>query len=62
GAGPGCDGQVLVFHDILGFNPDFKPKFVKQYFDFYGQASKALKSFRDDVVKGAFPGDEHSFK
>jgi len=61
GAGPHCDGQVLVFNDILGFDPSFTPKFLKRYLNFHDLAAKALGEFRDDVRGGAYPADEHSY-
>jgi 3-methyl-2-oxobutanoate hydroxymethyltransferase len=61
GAGPHTNGQVLVFHDLLGFSPEFSPKFLKRYMDFHEQALAALKSFREDVEKGAYPDKEHSY-
>jgi 3-methyl-2-oxobutanoate hydroxymethyltransferase len=56
GAGPHCDGQVLVFHDLLGFNPT-APKFVRQYADLGGQATAAMAAFAADVRAGDFPSD-----
>ena len=61
GAGPHCDGQVLVFYDLLGFSPDFSPKFLKRYFEFDAGAMAALKQFKSDVEGGKFPGKEHSY-
>lgn len=61
GAGRHTDGQVLVLHDLLGFNPDFKPKFLKQYANFYDVTKKALADYHHDVQAGEFPGDEHAF-
>lgn len=61
-SGAGCTGQVLVIHDVLGFNPDFRPKFVKPYMDFFGQASRAVGQFASEVRSGAFPGPEHHFE
>jgi 3-methyl-2-oxobutanoate hydroxymethyltransferase len=61
GAGPQTSGQVLVFHDMLGFDPNFNPKFLKRYMDFHGQALDALKHYKQDVENGQFPGDEHSY-
>jgi 3-methyl-2-oxobutanoate hydroxymethyltransferase len=61
GAGPHCDGQVLVFYDLLGFSPDFSPKFLKRYFDFDSGALAALKRYNSDVESGGFPGKEHSY-
>lgn len=60
GAGAGCDGQVLVTHDLLGLFDRFTPKFVKKYADVHGEMSRALSSYRLDVESGAFPADEHS--
>lgn len=60
GSGPHCGGQVLVFHDLLGCNPNFQPRFVKKYMDFAGQAAAALAAFQADVQSGMFPGPEHS--
>lgn len=60
GAGPHCDGQVLVFHDLLGLYGSFKPRFVKRYAELGEQAVQALSEFADEVRSGAFPGQEHS--
>jgi 3-methyl-2-oxobutanoate hydroxymethyltransferase len=62
GAGVGCDGQVLVCYDLLGMNPDFKPKFVKQYADLYGQIRGAVETFIGEIRSEAFPDEAHSFK
>ncbi len=62
GAGPACDGQVLVLHDILGLQSDYMPKFVKQYADLQTTVTNALRSFRDDVRSGEFPAREHGFE
>ena len=62
GAGPGCDGQVLVFHDILGLFSEFAPQFVKKYADLSQPILTALTSFCEEVRSGAFPTAEHSFK
>ncbi len=61
GAGPDCDGQVLVVHDLLGLFERFTPKFVKQYARLAGPVREALAAFREEVEKGIFPGPEHSF-
>ncbi|MCM8811963.1 MAG: 3-methyl-2-oxobutanoate hydroxymethyltransferase [Candidatus Omnitrophica bacterium] len=61
GAGPLCDGQVLVTHDLLGFQSAFHPKFVRRFADLNGQISSALKNFRQAVEKGSFPSDEESY-
>jgi 3-methyl-2-oxobutanoate hydroxymethyltransferase len=62
GAGPNCDGQVLVIHDMLGLFDDFTPKFVKRYAELKQTMNDAVKSFVSDVEAGKFPGPEHSFK
>jgi 3-methyl-2-oxobutanoate hydroxymethyltransferase len=62
GAGPGCDGQVLVLHDILGLKTDYLPKFVKQYANLESVVTDAVKNFRDEVRSGEFPAKEHEFK
>ncbi len=61
GAGPHCAGQVLVFYDLLGFSPDFSPKFLKRYFNFHEGALKALKKYKAEVESGGFPGTEQSY-
>jgi 3-methyl-2-oxobutanoate hydroxymethyltransferase len=61
GAGPFCDGQILVIHDILGLTERFSPKFVKRYTDLRGVIAQAVSSYIDDVRNGMFPLDEHSF-
>lgn len=61
GAGFECDGQVLVFHDLLGLFDRFKPKFVKQYAQLGHQAIESIREFRDDVKSGLFPAEEHTF-
>src|SRR5689334_21203468 len=62
GAGKYCDGQVLVCYDLLGMNPDFKPKFVKHYADLHGQIKGAAEAFFGEVRTQAFPDEAHSFK
>ena len=62
GAGLHCDGQVLVCYDLLGMNPDFKPKFVKQYANLYETVQQAAKTFFSEVRSEAFPDEAHSFK
>jgi 3-methyl-2-oxobutanoate hydroxymethyltransferase len=62
GAGVHCDGQVLVSYDLLGMNPDFKPKFVKAYADLYGQIRGAAETFFTEVRGEQFPDEAHSFK
>jgi 3-methyl-2-oxobutanoate hydroxymethyltransferase len=60
GAGVGCDGQVLVVHDLLGFFDRFTPKFAKQYVQLHAVMAEALAAYRDDVETQAFPAQEHS--
>jgi 3-methyl-2-oxobutanoate hydroxymethyltransferase len=62
GAGPDVDGQVLVFHDVVGLFDRFVPKFVKQYTNVRKIVIEALKEYNQDVIAGTFPGPEHSFK
>jgi len=61
GSGPDCDGQVLVFHDVLGLYEKIKPKFAKRYLELSGEIVKAIESYKNDVVSGKFPTNEHSF-
>jgi len=61
GAGPHCDGQVLVWHDLLGITQNMKPRFVKRYADLHTDILKALSCYREDVKRGSFPQAEHSF-
>jgi len=60
GAGGGCDGQVLVTHDLLGFFDRFTPRFAKKYADLHSETARALSSFRKDAEARTFPGTEHS--
>jgi 3-methyl-2-oxobutanoate hydroxymethyltransferase len=61
GAGPGCDGQVLVFHDVLGLFTRFRPKFVKRYAELYPVMLQALQTYCQEVEAGSFPAAEHTF-
>jgi len=61
GAGPHCDGQVLVVNDLLGVDGAFKPKFVKRYAELGGSIAEAVGAYVHEVRAGAFPGEEHSF-
>lgn len=61
GAGPECDGQVLVIYDLLGMNEEFRPRFVKRYENFAVRVRTAIDSYIGEVRSGAFPGQEHSF-
>ena len=62
GAGAGCDGQVLVYQDMLGMFSDFCPKFVKKYADVGEMMKEAFEQYKNDVQSGAFPTQEHTFK
>ena len=62
GAGPGCDGQVLVLHDMLGLNEGFNPKFLKRYAELGQVVREAARSYAADVRDGSYPGPEHSFE
>lgn len=62
GAGAGCDGQVLVYQDMLAMYSDFKPKFVKQYAQVGSVMNDAFRQYIDEVKSGAFPSEEHTFK
>jgi 3-methyl-2-oxobutanoate hydroxymethyltransferase len=61
GAGAGCDGQVLVYHDMLGLFDRFTPRFVKQYANLRGIIAQALEEYRSDVLAGRFPEQEHTY-
>jgi 3-methyl-2-oxobutanoate hydroxymethyltransferase len=60
GAGIGCDGQVLVTHDLLGLFDRFTPKFARRYADLHGEMGRAFREFKQDVETGGFPAKEHS--
>jgi 3-methyl-2-oxobutanoate hydroxymethyltransferase len=62
GAGAGCDGQVLVTHDMLGLFPDLRPRFVKQYADVGGEITRAVQDYCREVREGTFPTAEHGFR
>jgi len=61
GAGPHCDGQVLVIHDLLGLFSRYQPKFTKKYADLGPQIIKAVEQYKHEVKTGQFPDDAHSF-
>jgi 3-methyl-2-oxobutanoate hydroxymethyltransferase len=61
GAGKDCDGQVLVYHDLVGLFERFTPKFAKQYLNLSPQIKTALIQFKTEVENGSFPGPEHIF-
>ena len=62
GAGSDCDGQVLVYHDLLGLYERFTPKFVKQYLNLAPMIKEALIQYKTEVEVGTFPGPDHAFK
>jgi 3-methyl-2-oxobutanoate hydroxymethyltransferase len=62
GAGPGCDGQVLVIYDLLGMDDSFKPKFVKRYAELGRLAREAVGTYLQEVRGGSFPDAAHSFE
>ena len=62
GAGAGCDGQVLVYQDMLGMFGGFTPKFAKRYENVGEIMVNAFKKYIDEVKTGVFPSEEHSFK
>ncbi|MEY8338529.1 3-methyl-2-oxobutanoate hydroxymethyltransferase [Lachnospiraceae bacterium 62-35] len=62
GAGKGCDGQILVYQDMLGMFSDYTPKFVKRYADVGEIMTQAFKAYDEEVKSGAFPSQEHTFK
>jgi 3-methyl-2-oxobutanoate hydroxymethyltransferase len=61
GAGPDCDGQVLVFHDLLGLYEGRSPRFVKRYAELAQVARGALERYAEDVRSGAFPEEAHTY-
>jgi 3-methyl-2-oxobutanoate hydroxymethyltransferase len=62
GAGSGCDGQVLVTNDMLGWNSGYVPKFVRQFADLKNVAIRAVEEYRAQVQRGEFPGQQESFE
>ncbi|KMQ71306.1 3-methyl-2-oxobutanoate hydroxymethyltransferase [Chryseobacterium koreense] len=61
GAGPHCDGQVLVYHDMVGMNKDFSPKFLRRYLDLYTEITGAVSQYVKDVKSTDFPNQEESY-
>lgn len=61
GAGPDCDGQVLVLYDALGLNPGFEPRFLKRFADLWSRGLEGVEAYAREVREGRYPGDEHSF-
>jgi 3-methyl-2-oxobutanoate hydroxymethyltransferase len=62
GAGPHCDGQVLVLHDMLGLNEGFSPKFLRRFAELGAAVREAVRTYADDVRAGRYPAKEHSFE
>jgi len=62
GAGPQCDGQVLVIYDALGLNDAFQPRFLRRFADLAGETRKGMKAYADAVRAGEYPAAEHSFE
>ena len=61
GAGGNCDGQVLVMHDMLGINTEFKPRFLRQYLNVHEQATKAVQQYINDVKSREFPNNSEEY-
>ncbi|REL37557.1 3-methyl-2-oxobutanoate hydroxymethyltransferase [Rhodohalobacter sp. SW132] len=61
GAGPHCDGQVLVIHDMLGLNKDFSPRFLRRYADLNSEMDRAVKQYISDVKEGDFPNEDEQY-
>ncbi|MCL5019518.1 MAG: 3-methyl-2-oxobutanoate hydroxymethyltransferase, partial [Patescibacteria group bacterium] len=61
GAGNKCDGQILVTPDMLGMNPEFKPKFLRHYAELKSIMLSAFQQYQEDVKKGKYPADEESY-
>ncbi|HAP95705.1 MULTISPECIES: 3-methyl-2-oxobutanoate hydroxymethyltransferase [Epilithonimonas] len=61
GAGPDCDGQVLVYHDMVGMNQGFSPKFLRRYLDLYSEITGAVSQYVKDVKSSDFPNDKESY-
>jgi 3-methyl-2-oxobutanoate hydroxymethyltransferase len=61
GAGPHCNGQVLVMHDMLGINNEFKPRFLRQYLNLSEQINQAVTNYIDDIKTGNFPNEQEQY-
>lgn len=61
GAGRHCDGQVLVMHDMLGINNEFKPRFLRQYLNMQEQVTGAVQQYISDIKSGGFPSENESY-
>ena len=59
GAGPGCNGQLLILHDLLGLNEDFNPRFLKRFGQLGEEVRAAVGRYAKEVRAGAYPGEEH---
>jgi len=62
GAGPACDGQVLVLHDMLGLNPEFQPRFLRRFAELDREARAGVRAFVEAVRAGEYPAEEHGFE
>lgn len=62
GAGPGCDGQVLVLHDMLGLNEGFSPRFLKRYAELGKATRDAVARYAEEVRAGSYPAEEHGYE
>jgi 3-methyl-2-oxobutanoate hydroxymethyltransferase len=61
GAGKYCDGQVLVMHDLLGINTEFKPRFLRQYLNLHETITKAVQNYIKDVKTNDFPNEQEQY-
>lgn len=61
GAGNGCDGQILVIHDMLGINKEFSPRFLRRYADLHTEMTNAFTHYIKDVKSGDFPNEQESY-
>ena len=61
GAGAGCDGQVLVIHDMLGITTEFSPRFLRRYADLHTQMMAGIQNYVADVKSGAFPNEQEQY-
>ena len=61
GAGPDCDGQVLVLHDLLGITMDFSPRFLRRYLNLADDINNAIEQYCEDVRSGDFPNESESY-
>src|SRR3981189_1212567 len=62
GAGASVSGQVLVYQDVLGLNPGFRPKFLRSYADMFGMIQAGLNAYNRDVKQGSFPSESESYE